>query len=88
MEVTLVLVGNATTLEMTNKSPGYSPDLAARRAINSKDYLVTQEGIDPSRIEVRVGRNGSSTVATYLVPPNAQFEAVVPDTVPAVLGHK
>jgi hypothetical protein len=35
-----------------NKRP---MDLAAQRAVNAKAYLVQQQGIDPSRIEVRKG---------------------------------
>jgi hypothetical protein len=38
---------------------------------------VSDKGIDPSRIEIRVGKLGEKTVQTYLVPPRADFDADV-----------
>lgn len=49
-------------------------DLAAQRAVNTKEYLVTEKGIDPSRIEVRTGTAGGQRSEIYLVPAGATFD--------------
>ena len=48
-------------------------DLAAERAVNVKDYLVTEKGIDASRISVATDTKDSQAVETYLVPSGATF---------------
>jgi outer membrane protein OmpA-like peptidoglycan-associated protein len=48
-------------------------DLAAERAVNVKDYLVTEKGIDASRISVVTDTKDSQAVETYLVPSGATF---------------
>ena len=55
----LVLVGNNGET-LTNASS----DLAAQRALNTKEYLTQEKGIDPSRIQLREGRSNSATVKT------------------------
>jgi hypothetical protein len=55
-------------------------DQAAQRAINTKDYLVTEKGIDASRIQVRSGNAGQDEVQNYLVPAGANFENDVQGT--------
>jgi len=57
-------------------------DLAAERAVNVKDYLVTEKGIDASRISVATGIADDQSVATYLVPAGANFAADVQGTTP------
>jgi outer membrane protein OmpA-like peptidoglycan-associated protein len=57
-------------------------DLAAERAVNVKDYLVTEKGIDASRISVATGTEDGQNVATYLVPGGANFTADVQGTTP------
>jgi outer membrane protein OmpA-like peptidoglycan-associated protein len=57
-------------------------DLAAERAVNVKDYLVTEKGIDASRISVATGTEDAQKVETYLVPAGANFAADVPGTTP------
>jgi len=57
-------------------------DLAAERAVNVKDYLVTEKGIDASRISVATGTEDGQNVATYLVPAGANFTADVQGTTP------
>ena len=57
-------------------------DLAAQRAINVKEYLVTEKGIDASRITVATGTADARTVNPYLVPAGADFAADVPGTTP------
>jgi hypothetical protein len=53
---------------------------AAQRAVNAKDYLVTEKGIDPSRISAMTSATDGQTVQDYLVPAGANFEQDVPGT--------
>ena len=81
----LVVVGEATAEEKTPKKHhkhAKVEDLAAQRAVNVKDYLVTEKGIDASRISVATGTADSATVENYLVPAGANFAADVPGTTP------
>jgi outer membrane protein OmpA-like peptidoglycan-associated protein len=48
-------------------------DLAAERAVNTKGYLVTEKGIDASRISVATGTTNGQKVEDYLVPSGATF---------------
>jgi hypothetical protein len=57
-------------------------DSAALRAVNSKEYLVTDKGIDASRISVATGSADAQTVETYLVPSGATFTNDVHGTTP------
>ncbi len=54
--------------------------LAAQRAVNTKAYLVTEKGIDASRISVRTGPAGTDQVETYSVPAGANFDTDVTGT--------
>ena len=47
------------------------PNAAALRVVNTKDYLVTEGGIDASRITVYTGTDDAQTVTTNLVPAGA-----------------
>ena len=75
---TVVVVGEANDKEKTPPTGKHAKfeDLAAERAVNTKDYLVNEEqsGIDASRIEVRTGTGDSQSVENYLVPAGAIFE--------------
>ena len=57
-------------------------DIAAERAVNTKDYLVTEKGIDASRISVATGTADDQTVEDYLVPSGATFSSDVTGTTP------
>jgi hypothetical protein len=57
-------------------------DDAAQRAVNTKEYLVTEKGIDASRISVATGTTDGQTVEDYLVPAGATFTADVNGTTP------
>ena len=57
-------------------------DFAAQRAVNAKDYLVKEKGIDASRINTATGTEDGKKVANYFVPSGASFDAEVPGTVP------
>ncbi len=55
---------------------------AAQRAVNTKEYLVTDKGIDPSRITVATGTGDDQKVENYLVPSGANFGSDVSGTSP------
>jgi hypothetical protein len=57
-------------------------DLAAQRAVNTKDYLVTDKGIDPSRVTVATGSGDDQKVENYLVPSGANFNSDITGTNP------
>jgi hypothetical protein len=57
-------------------------DFAAQRAVNTKDYLVKEKGIDPSRISVATSATDGQKVEDYLVPAGANFSSDVQGTTP------
>ncbi len=57
-------------------------DFAAQRAVNTKDYLVKEKGIDPSRISVATSATDAQKVEDYLVPAGANFGSDVQGTTP------
>jgi hypothetical protein len=57
-------------------------DFAAQRAVNAKDYLVTEQGIDGSRISVATVPTDGQEVQNYLVPSGANFGADITGTAP------
>lgn len=57
-------------------------NFAAQRAVNAKDYLVTDQGIDASRISTMTGSADDQSAQTYLVPSGANFENDVQGTTP------
>lgn len=61
----LAVVGDAGSTEKKGS------ELAAERAVNAKDYLVKEKGIDASRITVYTGSDNGKTVSTTLVPSGA-----------------
>jgi hypothetical protein len=65
----VVLVGSSDAKEK------HGDKLAAERAVNTKDYLVTEKGIDASRVTVYAGPADGKTVSTTLVPAGAFFSA-------------
>jgi len=76
----LVLVGEATPDEKASKKHG--ENIAAQRAVNTKEYLVNDKGIDPSRISVATGTTDGKSVEQYLVPAGADFSSDVQGTLP------
>jgi outer membrane protein OmpA-like peptidoglycan-associated protein len=50
-------------------------NLAAQRAVNAKAYLVQQQGIDPSRVEVRQGTGQQKVADIIWVPQGADENA-------------
>lgn len=67
-EAKLVMVGNSSANE--------HPEAGAERALNARQYLVQEKGIDSSRIEVRAGSMPGRFVSNTLVPPGAHFNGV------------
>jgi hypothetical protein len=57
-------------------------DFAAQRAVNAKDYLVTDQGIDASRITPMTGMGDDQAEQNYLVPAGATFANDVQGTMP------
>lgn len=86
----LVVVGNADQQEKTRtereeklaqKRKGVKVDqAAAERAVNAKDYLVKEKGIDASRISVATGPANGQMAEDYLVPAGASFTSDVTGT--------
>jgi hypothetical protein len=61
----LIMVGSST--------PEEKPEAAAERALNARQYLVQEKGIDPSRIDLRIGGPTGKSVTDMLVPAGAVF---------------
>jgi len=91
-DATAVMVGNSDAKEKAKLAKEQNAaskhkhvkvvDPAAERAVNTKDYLVKEKGIDASRISVATGTADEQTVDTYLVPSGATFTADVTGTTP------
>jgi outer membrane protein OmpA-like peptidoglycan-associated protein len=64
-DATLDVVGNAASTEKDGAKK------AAERAVNTKDYLVKEKGIDASRVAVFTGTDDAKTVTSTLVPSGA-----------------
>ncbi len=60
-----VLIGEAESSDRAG--------IAAARARNAKAYLVTEKGIDPSRLETRTSMNAGRQTKIWLVPAGATF---------------
>jgi hypothetical protein len=72
----------AEKLNAKRRHPKDVEDTAAQRAVNTKEYLVTDKGIDPSRITVASGSGDDQKVENYLVPSGANFGADVQGSTP------
>jgi len=83
-----VVVGEATTAEKTpaktrkHAKKAVVADIAGERAVNTKEYLVTEKGIDASRVSVATGTTDGQTVEDYMVPAGANFATDVAGTTP------
>jgi hypothetical protein len=74
-EIALTLMRDQTSkLVIIGKHSGdETPDAAAQRTLNVEQYLTTEKGIDPSRLELRTGGELIRIVDTTLVPAGASF---------------
>jgi hypothetical protein len=61
----LVVVGNYSSDE--------KPDSGAKRSINIRQYLVNEKGIEPSRIDLRIGTGTGRTATDIFVPEGATY---------------
>jgi hypothetical protein len=68
--------------EARKKHPKPVENLAAERAVNTKEYLVTEKGIDAARVSVATSSEDGRKVEDYLVPSGASFSADVTGTTP------
>jgi hypothetical protein len=78
-----VVVGESISAEKMpakGKKHAMETEFAAQRAVNTKEYLVTEKGIDASRISVATGSTDGQTVEDYLVPAGASFTVDVNGT--------
>jgi opacity protein-like surface antigen/outer membrane protein OmpA-like peptidoglycan-associated protein len=64
----LAIVGNSAQNSARNKK------IASQRAENTKAYLVSDKGIDASRITLYTGSQGANTATTTLVPAGASLD--------------
>ena len=64
----LAVVGNAASNEKAGAKA------ASARAVNAKDYLVKDKGIDASRISVYTGSQDGKTVTSTLIPTGATLD--------------
>ena len=65
----LAVVGNASSEEKAGNK------IAAERAVNTKAYLVTEKGIDPSRISVYTRSQEGKAVSSTLIPAGATLDS-------------
>jgi outer membrane protein OmpA-like peptidoglycan-associated protein len=78
-----VVVGEASIAEAAPKKGIHAKagkDIAAQRAVNVKEYLVMDKGIDASRVSVAKSGTEGQKVENYLVPAGASFTADVMGT--------
>jgi len=79
-DATAAVVGSADAKEeaaytkAAKRKHSKAVEPAAERAVNAKDYLVTDKGIDASRITVYTDATDGKKVADYLIPAGASFD--------------
>jgi len=82
-DVSIAMQQNPTdTLVVVGETTSTDPEVSAQRAVNTKNYLITEKGIDPSRITVVTGNEGTQGVMEYRVPQGAVFSSTVQNTTP------
>ncbi len=82
-DATLALVGSAGSHEL------HGPEIAAQRAVNTKAYLVTEKGLEASRISVFTGPDDTKKVSFVLIPSGAKLDTtgLTPVDEQVVKGH-
>ncbi|HEV2577034.1 MAG TPA: hypothetical protein VGU25_07470 [Acidobacteriaceae bacterium] len=76
----LAVVGNSAPVEVRERRGHHetaeheAEHRAAERAVNEKEYLVTEKGVDASRISVYTGTAGTDTANTTLIPDGATLD--------------
>jgi hypothetical protein len=72
----LAIIGNETAKERADGACkiGGANAAAAQRAVNVKQYLVSEKGMDPSRVTLYTGTADSQTVDSIMVPSGATLD--------------
>jgi hypothetical protein len=78
----LAITGNSEPVKVYGKKTHRKEELAeketmkkaAERAVNTKAYLVTEKGVDASRISVYTGTAGTNSAETTLIPAGATLD--------------
>lgn len=68
-----IVVGNASAKEGKNRRQALS--WSSQRAVNTKNYLTKDKGIDPARIEPRIGSGNNPKTELWIVPAGGSFRA-------------
>ena len=78
----LAIVGNSEPVKVVGKhtelkekrAAAFAEKRASERAVNEKEYLVTEKGLDASNISVYTGTAGTNSDATTLIPAGATLD--------------
>jgi hypothetical protein len=78
----LEITGNSEPVKVMGKATPKKTEMAEKetlkkaseRAVNTKEYLVVDKGLDASRISVYTGTSGLNTAATTLIPTGATLD--------------
>jgi hypothetical protein len=78
----LAIIGNSEPVKVMGKKTPKKEEFAAKetekkaaeRAVNEKEYLVVDKGLDASRISVYTGTAGTNTSATTIIPAGATLD--------------
>jgi hypothetical protein len=68
-----VLVGYAAPTDAKDGAKRHA--IAGQRAVNTKDYLSKEKGVDPMRIQPRAGSGDGQKVELWLLPAGSVFAA-------------
>jgi hypothetical protein len=79
----LAIIGNSEPVKIMGKHTPKKEEYAtkeankkaAERAVNTKEYLVTEKGIDASKISVYTGTATTNTAATTIIPAGATLDS-------------
>ncbi len=74
--LTLNQQADARLIVLGNFTPKEKESDAAERTLNARQYLTKEKGIDPARIEVRIGTTPGQTVEDILVPADAVYNNI------------
>jgi hypothetical protein len=76
----LAVTGNSDAKEKAMKTgkgkKAVPANIASERAVNAKDYLVKEKGIDASRISAYSGTTDAKTVTSTLIPAGATLDSM------------
>ena len=65
---------DATLIIVGKHGPEEAPETSAERALNVRQYLTAEKGIDANRIELRTGESTGRSADNILVPPGATWD--------------